>query len=121
MEFSRQEYWSWFPFPPSRNPPHPGIESTFPASCILAGGSWENCLKHSRSSNHRFSDLTACDGWKETGKIFLGTYLSGLMAYKIIIYRDFPLTNCHICKTAKSHLALKKLINLKYSEQKYEN
>ena len=70
-------------FPPSRNPPHPGIESTFPASCILAGGSWENCLKHSRSSNHIFSDLNACDGWKETGKIFLGTYLSGLIAYKI--------------------------------------
>ena len=81
----RQEYWSGLPFSPSGNPPDPGIESTFPASCVLADGSWENCLKHSRSSNHRFSDLNACDGWKETGKIFLGTYLSGLIIYKIII------------------------------------
>ena len=94
MEFSRQEHWSGSPFPPSGNPPDPGIESTFPASCVLAGGSWENCLKHSRSSNHRFSDLNVCNGWKEIGKIFLGTYLSGLIAYKKLYIEIFPLINC---------------------------
>ena len=45
MGFSRQEYWSGFPFPPSGDLPDPGIEPTSPA---LAGkfftlshlGSW---------------------------------------------------------------------------------
>ena len=35
MEFSRQEYWSGLPFPPSRDLPDPGIK---PASPALAGG-----------------------------------------------------------------------------------
>ena len=35
MEFSRQEYWSEFPFPFSGDLPDPGIESTTP---VLAGG-----------------------------------------------------------------------------------
>ena len=35
MEFSRQEYWSGFPFPPSGDLPDPGIK---PASPALAGG-----------------------------------------------------------------------------------
>ena len=26
MEFSRQEYWSWLPFPPPGDFPNPGIE-----------------------------------------------------------------------------------------------
>ena len=35
MEFSRQEYWSGLPFPPSMDLPDSGIESVSPA---LAGG-----------------------------------------------------------------------------------
>ena len=35
MEFSRQEYWSWLPFPPPEDLPDPGIK---PASLVLAGG-----------------------------------------------------------------------------------
>ena len=35
MKFSRQEYWSGFPFPPSGDLPDPGIE---PSSPVLAGG-----------------------------------------------------------------------------------
>ena len=35
MKFSRQEYWSGFPFPPSGDLPDPGIEPSSPA---LAGG-----------------------------------------------------------------------------------
>ena len=31
IEFSRQEYWSWLPFPSSGNLPHPGIEPGSPA------------------------------------------------------------------------------------------
>jgi len=32
MEFSRQEYWSGFPFPSSGDLPNPGIKSRSPAS-----------------------------------------------------------------------------------------
>ena len=35
MGFSRQEYWSGFPFPPPGDLPDPGFEPVFPA---LAGG-----------------------------------------------------------------------------------
>ena len=35
MGFSRQEYWSGLPLPPSGNLPEPGME---PASPALAGG-----------------------------------------------------------------------------------
>ena len=35
MEFSRQEYWSSLPFPPSRNLSDPGMETV---SLALAGG-----------------------------------------------------------------------------------
>ena len=31
MEFSRQEYWSRWPFPSSRDPPNPGIKPIPPA------------------------------------------------------------------------------------------
>ena len=31
MEFSRQEYWSGYPFPSPENPPNPGIEPGSPA------------------------------------------------------------------------------------------
>ena len=37
MEFSRQEYWSGFSFPPPGDLPDPGIEPTSPASPALAG------------------------------------------------------------------------------------
>jgi len=37
-EFSRQEYWSGFPFPSPGDLPHPGIEPVFVASLALAGG-----------------------------------------------------------------------------------
>ena len=35
MGFSRQEYWSWLPFPPPEDPPNPGIESKSPVSPAL--------------------------------------------------------------------------------------
>ena len=35
MEFSRQEYWSGFPFPSSRDLPDPGIKPGSPALQIL--------------------------------------------------------------------------------------
>ena len=34
MGFSRQEYWSWLPFPPPGDLPNPGIEPQCPVSCI---------------------------------------------------------------------------------------
>ena len=38
MEFSRQEYWSWFPFPSLGNRPDSGIKPGFPVSPAWAGG-----------------------------------------------------------------------------------
>ena len=37
MGFSRQEYWSWMPCPPSGDPPDPEIELVFLVSPALAG------------------------------------------------------------------------------------
>ena len=37
VEFSRQEYWSGFSFPPRGNLPDPGLEPSFPVSPALAG------------------------------------------------------------------------------------
>ena len=38
MEFSRQEYWSGFPFPSPGDLPDPGIEPASLVSPALAGG-----------------------------------------------------------------------------------
>ena len=38
MEFSRQEYWSWLPFPPPGDLPNPGAELVSLASLPLADG-----------------------------------------------------------------------------------
>ena len=38
MEFSRQEHWSGFPFPPPGDLPDPGIEPGSLTSSALAGG-----------------------------------------------------------------------------------
>ena len=35
MGFSRQQYWSGFPFPTPGDPPDPGIEPTSPVSLAL--------------------------------------------------------------------------------------
>ena len=37
MEFSRQEYWSGFPFPPAGDLPDPGLEPRGLVSPVLAG------------------------------------------------------------------------------------
>ena len=42
MKFSRQEYWSGLPFPPSGNLPDPGIEPESVASSALAGACFFN-------------------------------------------------------------------------------
>ena len=34
MEFSRQEYWSEYPFPSQGDLPNPGIEHVFPVASI---------------------------------------------------------------------------------------
>ena len=43
MGFSRQEYWSGFPFPPPGDLPDPGIKPTSPVSLALAGGFFTTC------------------------------------------------------------------------------
>ena len=37
MGFSRQEYWSWLPWPPPGDLPNPGIEPSSLRSPVLAG------------------------------------------------------------------------------------
>ena len=37
LGFSKQEYWSWLPFPPSGDLPDPGIQPTPPVASVLAG------------------------------------------------------------------------------------
>ena len=38
IEFSRQEYWIWVPFPSPVDLPDPGIKPSSPAASVLAGG-----------------------------------------------------------------------------------
>ena len=38
LEFSRQEYWSGLPFPPSGDLPDPGLELETPVSPAFVGG-----------------------------------------------------------------------------------
>ena len=44
MEFSRQEYWSWLPFPTPGDLPDPGIEPTSLVSPALTGRSFTTAL-----------------------------------------------------------------------------
>ena len=54
MGFSRQEYWSGLPCPPSGDPPNPGIEPTSLTFAALAVGffttsaTWETQAVHKR-------------------------------------------------------------------------
>ena len=76
-EFSRQEYWSGFPFPPPGNLPDPGIEPTSLVSPALAGGFFtimphgkpkqldtymqKNFKKHSRHKSHTLKNELKMD------------------------------------------------------------
>ena len=57
MGFSRQEYWSWLPFPTPGELPDPRIESTSLISPVLAGitasGTWETLAHGQPSTNAR--------------------------------------------------------------------
>ena len=43
MEFSRQEYWSGLPFPPTGDLPDPGIEPESPETLVLASKILYHC------------------------------------------------------------------------------
>ena len=51
MGFPKKEYWSWLPFPSSRDLPNPGIKPLPPVSPALAGRffttkvSWKDLVK----------------------------------------------------------------------------
>ena len=60
MEFSRQEYWSGLPCPPSGDLPNPWIEPTSPAAPALQGDSLPlshqgnpKLTKHSKQMNYQ--------------------------------------------------------------------
>ena len=49
MGFSRQKYWSVFPCPPARDPPHPEIEPVSPAligGFLTVSATWEASYRH---------------------------------------------------------------------------
>ena len=52
MGFSRQEYWSGLPCPPSGNLPNPGIEPVSPEFPALAGGFFTTESSGKPSSRH---------------------------------------------------------------------
>ena len=59
MEFSRQEYWSWFSCPPPGDLPDPGVNPMSFTSPVLAGGFFTkghneilNLNKISQSATH---------------------------------------------------------------------
>ena len=59
MEFPRQEFWSWFPFPPPGDLPDPGVEPESLTSPALAGRfittstTWEALMKTSGNPKRR--------------------------------------------------------------------
>ena len=53
MEFSRQEYWSRWPFPTPGDLPSPGIEPTSPMSPALADGFFTTSAWKALEGNRR--------------------------------------------------------------------
>ena len=51
MEFSRQEYWSELPFPPSGDLPNPWLKPMSHVTPALAGTAAPGKAKHRESSN----------------------------------------------------------------------
>ena len=62
-EFSRQEYWSGWPCPPTGDLPKPGIEPASLASPALAGGFFTN-LSHQRSPVLWVRSCNSLPQWK---------------------------------------------------------
>ena len=68
MGFSRQEYWSGLPFPPSGGLPDPGIEPRSPVTPSLAGGFFSTVPP---GSPHLFLLWCISSVWKALPKIYL--------------------------------------------------
>ena len=66
MEFSRQEYWNWLPFPPLGHLPNPGIEPMSLMSPTLAGRlfatstTWEDSHTVGQLSPHAATTEAVC-------------------------------------------------------------
>ena len=56
MELSRQEYWSWLPFPSPGPPPDPGIKPASLETLVLAGGI---IYQHPKRQNYLAAKFTA--------------------------------------------------------------
>ena len=70
MAFSRQEYWSGFPFPPPGDLPNPGIEPTSPASPALQVDSLPRSHLGSPSWLYHNTKQSVCFVW-----LFFGLFL----------------------------------------------
>ena len=80
MGFSRQEYWSWLPFPSPGDLPHPGIKSLSLVHCrwiLYHGGigeAPESLFMHVNIS-HIFS-LNSCNDFLEVGSVISASDLT---------------------------------------------
>ena len=63
MEFFGQEYWSGLPFPPQRDLPNPGVESTFPVSPALLVDSLPPTHQGSSSINGKLVKILGFVGY----------------------------------------------------------
>ena len=68
MEFSRQKYWSGWPFPTPGDLPDPGIEPTSLASPALAGGFFTTDLP---GKPEVYTPSKSSYGWLYTEKFYL--------------------------------------------------
>ena len=68
MEFSRQEYWSGFPFPPAGDLPNPRIE---PKAPILAGGFFTTGPPGKPSHTYIHTHKTQTGNWSPSESVML--------------------------------------------------
>ena len=101
MRFSRQEYWSELPCPPSEDLPNPGIEPTSLTSPALAGGvfttstTWEAL---SGVSSVVQLCPTLCDPWTATCQPSLSITNSRSLLKLISIESVMPSNHLILCR-----------------------
>ena len=90
MEFFGQEYWSGLPFPPQRDLPNPGVESTFPVSPALLVDSLPPSHQGSSSINGKLVKILGFVGYS------LSCNYSTLLLYTVLRNKEMNEYDC--CK-----------------------
>ena len=88
MEFSRQGYWTWWPFPTPGDLPNPGVEPcpSHLLHCQVASlplnHLWSPCLTSTVKKNHIVLNsmiLHIIHGWNSTSNIFIFQYFKCIL------------------------------------------